>query len=681
MANLAQCVKLLRASTDEQRFVGLLLAAKLMRTPADLALVFEEGMTFVRRLLLTPPSTGDGSEAPAAGPSFRGLALSVLASFSAEPALVVRPEFGACATAAAAPLLDGTTNESDLIDCAAVLGAVLRQPEGLTGPIHGRLLSNAVARAAAQPAPARAQTSGDVLSGGGGSAPLSASSLACELLVQTANHYAGAGGHSAGAAAAFSTVAELLEAARVLAPAVGATRDALSFERLASLRALLEAAAVQSERSRAAAPLPKAVDEAAAQAIMQATAHAEAQASAASAVLGVELRAALAGPLGSRLPNKARADVLRLAAVATELCGPAWVVGAVVGAFSSDGAFLSLLLQQCSVELQLCLHDQPCEQVTPTCLAVLPACCVVLEEALFRLHSDADDDDEGEDVAVDGSDGLRRGADGDVTMDGASSMGAVSGTGAVSGVDTCGEGRARRQCAPAVEAPTTAPAVEADRRTSDVWLAVLDDAQLLSAMQAFRRAIMAALEYLEALNTEQADARAAATAASAAAAGAAGAAGAAKVEAMEEDGGLSANGGAQLPNLELPNLERPHPLLNPVARFVSAWLAQPSSPEHLELYDRACHLLPLLHSVAAEEPSAAWAVHLSSFERRASSEPPDDDGDDQGGAEGEAAQETMAQLFERLIPKDARSRESWTRWAEQQTQAMGAAGSDARRAP
>jgi hypothetical protein len=65
--------------------------------------------------------------------------------------------------------------------------------------------------------------------------------------------------------------------------------------------------------------------------------------------------------------------------------------------------------------------------------------------------------------------------------------------------------------------------MEADRRTSDVWLAVLDDAQLLSAMQAFRRAIMAALEYLEALNTEQADARAAAMAASAAAASAAGA--------------------------------------------------------------------------------------------------------------------------------------------------------------
>ena len=281
MENLAQCVTLLRASTDEQRFVGLLLAAKLMRTPADLALVFEEGMTFVRRLLLTPPSTGAGGEAPAAGASFRGLALSVLASFCAEPALVVRPEFGACATAAAAPLLDGTTTESDLVDCAAVLGAVLRQPEGLTGPMHGRLLSNAVARAAAQPAPARAPTSGGALSGGGGfgAFPLSAPSLACELLVQTANHYAGAGGHSAGAAAAFSTVAELLEAARVLAPAVGATRDALSFERLASLRALVEAAAVQSERSRTAAPLPTAVDEAAAQA--------NARASAAIAALGI----------------------------------------------------------------------------------------------------------------------------------------------------------------------------------------------------------------------------------------------------------------------------------------------------------------------------------------------------------------------------------------------------------
>ena len=57
-ATIDQCVALLRSSTDEQKFVGLLLATKTMRTSDDLALVFGAALPFVRRLLLAP-SAGD----------------------------------------------------------------------------------------------------------------------------------------------------------------------------------------------------------------------------------------------------------------------------------------------------------------------------------------------------------------------------------------------------------------------------------------------------------------------------------------------------------------------------------------------------------------------------------------------------------------------------------------------
>ena len=44
------------------------------------------------------------------------------------------------------------------------------------------------------------------------------------------------------------------------------------------------------------------------------------------------------------------------------------------------GALLSLVIQLCSVELQMCLHDQPSDEpiARPT-LAVLPAACALLE--------------------------------------------------------------------------------------------------------------------------------------------------------------------------------------------------------------------------------------------------------------------------------------------------------------
>ena len=340
---------------------------------------------------------------------------------------------------------------------------------------------------------------------------------------------------------------------------------------------------------------------------------------------------------------------MRLVAVATRLCGPAWLVGptaalrreaggadgagAADGAgvptseapTSHDGSLLSLVLQLCSVELQLCLHDQPAEEVSATCLGVLPACCALLEEALFRLHSDSHNDDgDDDDMGTRAGDG------------GGSDGGAASG--------------------------------------GDVWLNALDDAQLLSVTQAFRRAMMASLEFLEAINTEQADARAAAapaTAASpfaspAATAATAAAARAAAVDVMGEDAVVvDDDDSVARPAMPSPS----HPLVGPAGRLVSAWMAQPSAAELLELYDRACHLLPLLRSIASDDPHTLWASHLESFERREPSQPREED---DGSGEDAPAHETMAELFERLIPKDAEAREGWGKWAQKQKAAMGA---------
>ena len=236
------------------------------------------------------------------------------------------------------------------------------------------------------------------------------------------------------------------------------------------------------------------------------------------------------------------------------------------------GSMLSLVLQLCSVELQMCLHDQPSD--TPMSSAhrgVLPACCTLLEEALFRLHTDCDEE-EGED-------------EGDAAGD----------------VATFG---------------------------LDPWLSALADAQVLSAQQAFQRAVMVCLEYLEAVRSEQATEKAAA-------------------------GPKDAHVGRLA---DVAPVTAKHPLLPPVARLVSAWLAQPSAPTMMELYDRACSMLPLLRAVAAQEPSAAWAGHLNGFERAEREPPPDGlDGEQDASAAG-GEQETMAQLFERLMPHAQRGK-------------------------
>ena len=107
---------------------------------------------------------------------------------------------------------------------------------------------------------------------------------------------------------------------------------------------------------------------------------ASAEAEAAALAFGQALRACLGTPLASRLPSAPRADALCIAAVSTRLVGPQWLLGRAAGlrleaagadgsadgggsqtekprqaAADDEGRLLSLLLQLCSVELQMCL--------------------------------------------------------------------------------------------------------------------------------------------------------------------------------------------------------------------------------------------------------------------------------------------------------------------------------------
>ena len=141
--------------------------------------------------------------------------------------------------------------------------------------------------------------------------------------------------------------------------------------------------------------------------------------------------------------------------------------------------------------------------------------------------------------------------------------------------------------------------------------------------------MMVSLEYLEAVRTENAEG------------GVRGGA-----EGGTEGGAESAAAHASLS----------HPLVPPVARLVSSWLAQPSAAEAMELYDRACSLLPLLRAAAADSTRSVsgasggtpglWARHLQAFKPEERSPPSEEAAKEAAEAEG-----TMADLFDRLMPR------------------------------
>lgn len=179
-----------------------------------------------------------------------------------------------------------------------------------------------------------------------------------------------------------------------------------------------------------------------------------------------------------------RADALVAASICCRLLGPRWLLGpsplrrptgppprAASGESIAptqdaerraatpvgEGALLALLLQLSSVEFAMCLYDQPADAVPPAVSALLPEVCSLLEEALFRLHADADDSEGGE---------------------------AEEGGGGGAPLRTC-------------------------------WLDALADDELLSAQRAFHAAAKTALDYVEAVAAEAATEAAEAAAASA----------------------------------------------------------------------------------------------------------------------------------------------------------------------
>ena len=519
-----------------------------MHSAEDAAQVFDAAVPFARRLLL--PHAGEDDPGP-----YRGVALAVLASLGAQPELASRAEFSACACAAAPLLLDPSLSSEALPDLITVVDALLRRPDGLADPVHGALLSTVVSTAASRTQFGPSRTGG----------PMEATEAACALLEGLgATH-----GQPALLSVRDAVAAELISAVRVLAPAVATCTDTLALRRLRALRALLEAVLAQRLPESDVADVSEAAHAAAAQAVgVDSAAAAAGSSSVAAAVrdLAPELRSALSVPLASKLTPEARADVLRATACATALCGPGWLLdrlggggGALATGSLPDGTLLSLLLQLSSVELQMCLHDQPGDQpMSDEARATLAACCSLIEEALFRLHSDYDEDEDDE-----------------------------------GGEEASGGG--------------------------DPWLNALSDEQVISAQSAFQRAVMASLEFVEALRTEEAEARR----------------------------------NAAQPTADTPPI---HPLLPPVARLLSAWLAQPSASTLMETYDRACSLLPMLQGAVASE-SGAWAGHLRDFER-AEREPPD------GGLDPDdavASEETMSELFSRLMPQGGMSPEEMAR--------------------
>ena len=150
-AKLDHCCGLLeRGKSDEERFVGLLLASKIVAAPAGLRRVCDAALAFLARLVQSPPPP----DTVGGGNPYRALALSVLASFLTDDELRSRADVLACAVAAGAAVLGAGAEATDdeLRDCASVLGVALCQPAGLAEAVRVQVISS-LAAAAASPLP------------------------------------------------------------------------------------------------------------------------------------------------------------------------------------------------------------------------------------------------------------------------------------------------------------------------------------------------------------------------------------------------------------------------------------------------------------------------------------------------------------------------------------------------
>jgi len=459
-AQLQQAVALLGAETDEKRFVGLLLVTKVAVAPAELRMVFESGYAFVRRLLSSPPPPED-SQTGAAGNAYRALALSVLASFCTDPELGARTELLECLSAAAAALSDTVcvASPAEARDAQTVLCTVLQQPGGLAEAAGARICSRLLAPAAARSASPGPPLAGEQEEEDGPGCACTVLALLGNLALATASGPATAS--DGGRAVARALSADLLHAAASLSAAAPACRDRLAFRRLAALAAVLAGAAATADCHPA---------ESESEAFFSSAQPARSGSGSvdggsggggsdggpgAPPELAPSLRAALGTLLASKLSAAARADALHAVVCALQLLGPCWLVGPSPlamqgGDAAGDGALLSLVVQLAGVELAMCLYDQPGEIVGEHAARLLPVCCGLLEEALFRLHDTGGPEEEDEE-----------GEEGVAGMSG------------------------------------------------EAWLDALSDAQLLTAQRAFVAAVGNCLDFIEAMRAEASRAAAA----------------------------------------------------------------------------------------------------------------------------------------------------------------------------
>ena len=131
--SVSDCVALLSAAKDEQRSWTTArheANADTRRSPAH----FRCWPAFVRRLLLTPKGELAQLMRMRRAATIPRARSSVLASFAYDPVLVSRSEFGSCVAASdlSSPTAYSMTAD-ELRDSTAVLGALLRPPDGLAG--------------------------------------------------------------------------------------------------------------------------------------------------------------------------------------------------------------------------------------------------------------------------------------------------------------------------------------------------------------------------------------------------------------------------------------------------------------------------------------------------------------------------------------------------------------------
>lgn len=378
-ASLEQAFRLCSSGGDEERFVGLVLAARAAphaEQPVDFVrrIIDQVGLAYLERMLRTAPA-----DTPGPSHALRPLSLRLLALALSEPGFAV-PRAAEIAALAATSL--GTEDEEEAENARAVACALAHAPH--------------VAEAVLRDTTAVEHVAGLVTAGTNGGGARRALALLAALACAAQRPVSLTGGATAGAQRVTCALAAAADSA--------SPGDEARFSTLATLTVWLDA-------------------------------FAEHLAPAAAREWHASVRRALAQVLGSRLPRARRMEALQLGALMLEHFGGGWALGADASAWlrradapapaaeptdaahhhasgtgtarrptadapgaraAERASFAHLFVQLAGVELAMLLHAQPArlEPLAPEQLRTLLACCTALECALSEMNADASDDDE-----------------------------------------------------------------------------------------------------------------------------------------------------------------------------------------------------------------------------------------------------------------------------------------------